>query len=70
MTGQTILGVGNPRLVFTFSPGMTRRALQARFRVQYVIERDGLFDTILPGLLFLCEAQPQEEQANQSDQCQ
>src|SRR5262249_49946354 len=57
------------RLVFTFSISMTRSALQAGFRVQFVVELDWLFHP-LTARVFLREAKPQKEQAKQSDQYQ
>src|SRR5262245_48447819 len=48
---------------------MTRSALQAGFRMQLVVERDGLFHP-LNALVFLRETRPQKERAKQSDQSQ
>src|SRR5262249_61264436 len=48
---------------------MTSSVLQAGFRVHFVVELDGLFHP-LTARVFLREAEPQKEQAKQSDQYQ
>ncbi len=51
------LAIGDPRLVFSFGFGVTSRALQTGFRVQLVVELDGLFHP-LDAPVFLREDEP------------